>query len=223
MSLLNEVKINTEFSVNDFNNLHHFHNAKTYVDTDAVKKTISDVGQVIRKHYLEDAVGVCLLHKHFDLKPQEMLVESFEGAKSTVKCVDRKLMKNKAIPFTFKVNESGVWTPLEFVAESKLIEDRMKRVMGNQDFLLEVYQIIQKNGHSALLGLGVIHREHLTKEMGSALETTDDVNRVLSIVPDDGKARKGHERVKTMWTFRQGDDIVHGSQGCSHHLCSHVI
>lgn len=48
--------------------------------TDADYDVIHEVGEVLRRHGQTSRFGVCLLHKHFDLSPDEELIEETDPA-----------------------------------------------------------------------------------------------------------------------------------------------
>lgn len=54
---------------------------------DADYDVLREIGDVLRKHRKADRFGICLLHKHFDLRPGEVLVEDTDsvGRVSTTK------------------------------------------------------------------------------------------------------------------------------------------
>lgn len=75
-----------------------------------------------------------------------------------------------------------------------------------------------------ILGLSVIHRDHVSEIDGSTVELTNLKDRSLTVMPktwgpskdDDGMDM---EQVQTVWKFgenAEGEDVCHHCRHCTH-------
>lgn len=133
-------KFNTEmfaaYQPTTFNSLPHFNIAKKCVDN--LSGAIEKLGGVIKKHNLSHA-GVALLHKHFDITHDEILVESEADTTSELSPSDIKLHAEGSLtPYMWKVTEDGKFAPVEFTCtvEEKIV-NRIKEVQTSDQFLKE--------------------------------------------------------------------------------------
>jgi hypothetical protein len=75
-----------------------------------------------------------------------------------------------------------------------------------------------------VVGVTLMHREHITLVDGSSVEFTDHHKRELIVVPAsqasayEAKAGKHAFTTRTVWTFgtRKGEDKCHHCVHCSH-------
>lgn len=169
-------------------------------------------------------MGVCLLHKHFDLKPNERLVEHAEGVRSIVEPVTQPADEH-IIPYLWKVEVGSECRllPLEFMERNAVLASRLEVLKNNVAFLVEVATALAPV--SSFLGLFVLHRDHILAVDGSSMEYTDEEKRRLVLAPlSDKKTAQefldGHpkESTQTVWTFsdRKGVDICHHCHHCTH-------
>src|SRR5690348_2123803 len=74
------------------------------------EKDISTLGKIILMHGYENDVGVAIAHRHFDLKPDEVMIETTEPNLSVVKPYCWSVIeKEGAVPTVFKYCEDGSW------------------------------------------------------------------------------------------------------------------
>lgn len=79
-----------------------------------------------------------------------------------------------------------------------------------------------------VLGLAVVHRDHVSSVDGSTMELTDEVSRILKVVPRsqvkmhmEESDDENHETIQTLWKFGPSDD---GAEDVCHHChhCGHI-
>lgn len=68
---------------------------------------LTDLRDVLRKHGVTDRFGVCLLHRHFDLNDDEVLVESTDpGARvSTLTVARRNSIQGRSIETVWRFSK----------------------------------------------------------------------------------------------------------------------
>lgn len=212
------------FDVQVFNSLQHFQTAKLSVPE--VTKAADALGAVIEQHGMEDSVGICLLHKHFDLKAQEVLVETQSVGESHLK--PQSWTSDEAlVPYMWKVTTRCEVFPLEFVQADEDKSRKTAFVLSNSAFLADLTRTILELGLEDVAGFSVLHRDHLTDIDPSTLELTNDQLRKLVVLPmsktdrppQDFLKSDDSETVRTMWTFRKKSDEIHECGHCWH--CNH--
>ncbi len=75
-----------------------------------------------------------------------------------------------------------------------------------------------------MLGLTVIHRNHVSEVDGSTIELTNLNERSLTVMPmswGPERDNDGHEmeKIKTVWKFgdnQEGEDVCHHCRHCTH-------
>lgn len=198
------------------------------------KEDLIELGSVIRSYGLQEQVGICLLHKHFNLSAEERLVEEFEGNNSYIKPTTEY---SDAIPYMWKVEPSQVsgelvWFPLEFVRNTKQVAaavERSEAVVNNQDFLKAMAAKLSELGLSNMFGISILHRDAIKIAEGEILvENTDDEGRFLKFSSVPKPEVDPATLTQTLWQFptNQGFEVVGLCGHCTHApivagLCGH--
>jgi len=253
------VSIQTDFSVESWNSLIHIHDTGRNVEM--IKAKVYTLGSIILKHDMESDVGVWLVHKHFDLLPNEKIVSTVAPSKSAahelvLDVTPRTVIANAAqethphaedapmisstcplIPHLFKLSNSGVWSPMQFLsssAETTVVSDRAMKLMAAQEFLQEYAAALLVMGVQNELGLSLKIEDVIGSDstMGT-LETTDGTpgakrRQTISLL-EEGVAVE-EVRSATCWRFTKGPDgqvkmdACHCKQQCDwnrwHHSCT---
>ena len=168
-------------------------------------------GRLLNRHGATEEVGLALLHRHFDLSPEEILVETVSvfGAESIGAPQHRKGV-GKVIPHLFRAvfdETSGecIWYPLEFCnAESDdgTLAARYAKFAASDHLLNEIAQALWAEDAIDAIGLSLFHgREEIRCDPDEILtESTDYVKRILVMrprkVPPDGELS-----TPTLWRF----------------------
>ena len=92
------------YSSETFMRLPHYDDAKLMVGSNVVEIGINELGKVIEGNGLEADVGVCLLHKHFDMSEGEILLEFSENGASKLSPVHRSDIHDEVLPYMWKIN-----------------------------------------------------------------------------------------------------------------------
>jgi hypothetical protein len=216
------------YDPNVFDRLNLFRTAKTLLSRH--RGTIRELGAVILDHQVHNIFGVSLLHKHFDLHDDEILVRNIDIARRSAHSgpVSRHA---EAVPYIWKaVRDPGGrlrFAPLEFVRKRDVLSlevdltqhasflAAIARALAEQD-LLDVFGISTTNIRNIPLGSDEL-----------MLETTDSAKRKLTITPTHRADVKIDELTETFWTFIPGPLVDIGTvlkctgEHCTGHCASH--
>lgn len=89
----------------------------TPFDPEAQRAFLEDISTVLRKHKMLDRIGLCLLHKHYDLSADEILVETtdVQGRVSTTRPVGASSTPNHDLLETmWKLDDGGKAKALQY-------------------------------------------------------------------------------------------------------------
>lgn len=212
----------TSYKSDVFDSLEHFFTARDLLEQ--AQDNMTELGAIIRRHGLQKQVGICLLHKHFDLSDNERLVEEFEGNNAYIKPTADY---SDAIPYMWKVERnptSGelVWFPLEFVRVTEAMSAAIQRseaVVNNSGFLNEIADKLSELGTINMFGISILHRDTIKVAEGEILvESTDDEARVLTFSSVPRQDIDPATLTQTLWQFPNTEGFEVGAL-CSH--CTH--
>uniref|UniRef100_A0A7S0FLH7 Uncharacterized protein n=1 Tax=Pyrodinium bahamense TaxID=73915 RepID=A0A7S0FLH7_9DINO len=191
---------------------------------------LQDLLGIVARHELHDTVGIDMKHKHFDLSPGCVLFEVQEpGAKqSTMKPTKPDIPMT---PFSF-LYVDGCWVPHEFVQEEcTSAADGLERLRSKPEFLIELSLALAKWGLQDVLGIHILHREHLAGETHGTVETPGSMDDELLVRPyteDLYHKLCREESYQVMWTWDKssgGVCIVHCANcprpTCNNHCIKH--
>ena len=212
--------------VND--RLTYFHDARNGVA--AAKSSLRNLGDVICRHQIHEFVGVCLLHKHFDLKYSERLVRIVDMNQAT--STPREAGFEHCVPFSWKLDPSSdrsvdTFRPLEFfvAAESsgaaRRVAELSSTLVGMHEFWYDIAAVFRQLELQDVLGLSILNQQFLEKQPDEAfLETTNDRNRVLTLRPAPKSAVERPSIIETQWLFSPGETADGACTHCSHMGCN---
>lgn len=106
------------------------------------ENSIQTLGDIIVKHGLHNDVGIVLLHRHFDITENEILVEQVDSTHSVTKPILIANADPSVIPhsFMFSQRATSKWAPYEFTAPCVDSARKVVNVFSNTDFLAEIQQ-----------------------------------------------------------------------------------
>jgi len=165
--------------VNDFMDVHHWsHN----------NDTIAALGKVIRKYNMQEHVFLQLLHTHFKLYPNEILIETMlENDTWTYPYHISSSYSDNVSPYLLGFTEIGDVVPLEFVAPSeylskKEMDNRVQIIVGATDFVDAFTTKLAELGATGIFGIGVPHREYLSSRFaGNTMENSNARRRFYHV------------------------------------------
>lgn len=199
----------SSYSPDNFNSLPNFNHAQENLDV--LRDKLDIFGRALHKHGFSDDVGLALLHRHFDLAPDEILVESVIPSKSesigSPRVVDGSA---RVLAHLFRAvfdPSSGdyVWYPTEFIDtrdDHSGLADRYVRFGAHTALLKDMADTLRAEGALDAIGLSLFHgREDVScAEDEVLIESTDDAKRTL--VMQTGKAAAvGATSTPTLWRF----------------------
>lgn len=209
-----------------FTQLNVFEDARARLKS-AIGK-MEELGDIIRHYGVSKSVGVSLLHKHFELLPNERLVEGV-ALENNLQCKPAILESEESIsPYMWKVEKkpdgSMRFYPLEYLWNGHSVFNNISPRMSflhNETFLESFALKLIELEVDSLFGLSVLHRECIKVGKDEMLvETTDDAERTLlfSAVPIGTYAPES--LTQTLWQFDALGSVRY--QDCNHCFhCSH--
>ncbi len=219
----------TNYDPNIFNQLNDFSIAREQLEK--CQDNLWELGDLICAHNLHQEVGISLLHKHFDLKPQERLVEEFVDNQFHIKpCTEGNC--SEMTPYLWKAEpnqESGDWNyfPLEFAHanhEMLKVKDVAKSVTSNHEFLAEMATKLSELGLTDIFGIAIIHRDLIQLDEGEIIvETTDEAGRTLTCSATVQASIDQDKLTQTLWTFTLNESIKGAAACFLHNSCSHCV
>ncbi|CAE7367667.1 unnamed protein product [Symbiodinium microadriaticum] len=149
---------------------------------------------LVTRYELEQVVGVDIKHRHFEMLPRHVLLES-QRVEAKESVMRPAAMSEPMTPFSFVLMD-GKWMPYEFVEEhchsAQLGLTKVARCGG---FLQELSHYLAARGLEDVFGFHVLHREHLSGEARGTLETPGRSENELLI-------RCGDPRIATCTDLR---------------------
>jgi hypothetical protein len=205
----------SSYSPEQFNSLPSFSQAQANLGV--VHDSLAVFGRVLQRHGLSNDVGLALLHRHFDLEFDEILVETVIPLKSESIGSPRVVGGSaKALPHLFRTvfdPTSGdyVWYPTEFVDaqhDDGTLAARYANFAAHAEFLKDMADVLQAEGALDAIGLSLFHgREKIFCDDDEVLvESTDDIERTLVMRP--GKCSAVNvTSTPTLWRF-DGEKVL---------------
>jgi hypothetical protein len=195
------------YDYNVFHSLSDFHLAKEKLDV--YEKSIPSLGRIIYKYQFNDVVAINLLHKHFNISDEEIVVRTFQDQRLAYM---RPEKAKDAVPYcvpylwAYSIDpkrEKG-WYPIEFIKWSDQYCPDFELLRYADEFLLELGEALVELGLQNIFGMAGIYSKNKfdTKANETLIETTDEVNRILTLETMPACAvKKMPDTTKTLWTF----------------------
>jgi len=213
-----------DYSHEVFTSLSDFQNAKNY--SKISRDIIIQLGDIICKYKLHNKIGLCLLHKHFDINKNERLIRKVNNNIAlTTPCFSSN---KKMVCFMWKIEEGNndqakTIYPLEFIelsGDSKLekkIAKINKIIYSKTGFLAEFSNSLIQLELTNAFGFSILNKCFLTKHNDETfLETTNEEIKLLNLKPAK-RSLISQEMIQTQWSFEPHKQF--NDTGCSH--CSH--
>ena len=152
---------------------------------------IESLGDIIRQFHFERSLGICLLHKHFELDADELLVETIEPDAATIRAASVSILGD-TIPYMWHLagldDGSVRWLPLEFVRKNSVESSHIEFVSQLSTataFFSAFTDRLLSLGAANVFGLALHHRSRIQFDRSALalLETDNIAERVLSISP----------------------------------------
>ena len=199
-----------------FESLPEFHLARNELEVH--RPSIDMVGGVIVDHGFDDVLAVNLLHKHFELDEDEILVRSFvDESRAVMRPWKRSVAEGRTTPYLWRYavhDGEWAWFPLEFLEDTSGTPIDFALVQCGGPLLRRIGESLVAQNLHELFGVAALYSRHRFKvPAGSTLlETTDEVNRVLTLqcVPL-GEIERA-DSTQTLWVFTRKleEEVSHG-------------
>jgi hypothetical protein len=208
-----------------YSSLSDFVTAKKYSYTSL--DILLELGKIICKYSLHKHIGLCLLHKHFEIDQDEVLVRKIINNAALTS--PQTCPQSGLISYMWKIGKTcndnrTVFFPLEFVLKTatepyfNTINRIQKRLHSNSNFIQEFSRQLYEFNLSDAFGISILNKCFLNKkEDETFLETTDELERSLNLSP----AKKNiisEEMIQTQWAF--DINLAFADNACSH--CGHT-
>lgn len=182
----------TPYNWKVFNDLDSLLGATKSLDAAGKSQVLERLFKIIRAYKLEHVVGVQLLHRHFALNENEMVLESDAGKnRSTavvVKCDAIAAEGQRRTPTVFRAVKTGkggvTYAPLEFTDE-KAACAAYAHIQKQTEFLSAFAKELLALNLESSVGLGLVDPRNLVAKAQKLsgykiIETTEFKNRRLS-------------------------------------------
>jgi len=114
-----------------------------------VEASASIAGELFSKHGMVATAGLSMLHKHFELSDDELLVEEVVGDQSFIRPVVTE-DKSSLLPYMFKLIESGEdgafkLIPLEYAPAAIVSNEKLQHLVSNEAFIAEFGTLLKQH------------------------------------------------------------------------------
>ena len=206
------------YSAQDFNDVHDFMDVYKWSYQSSI---IQRLGAVMKKYGVSKYLNLQLLHTHFKIHKNEIIVEKLTHNESITKPVFVKSVNmGSLIPYLFKFTRNGNAIPLEFVEDSEFAKYHTTMTIINStigdnstSFVKEFVQTLIHLNVIDIFGLGVPHRDHIGRPFGGhTTENSNSDERWYCVFGTHGKTQQSVTPVSAC------------AHQCSHHCnaTSHV-
>lgn len=185
-------------------------------------QVIDELMQIIVKHDVVTIFGVSLLHRHFDMTPEEILVERFEGLSAITAPKKAAEVRGRLSPHTWKLrcDEFGVvrMQALEHIesdAETPDFSEVVENLPRFSAFIVEFYGKVAELNLLDTIGLNIIHRDRVRTEAKMLLKERTNDERMSVMRPVGDNERPG--TIPTSWTFDTDKASPVADCCCNHH------
>lgn len=178
------------------------------------EKWFSELRDILKKYNSLDRFGITLLHKHFKIEEDEIMLETIDVDKRTL-----FMRPVKSKDYLEKNNQSLATTSLKLVEDEKMtIQTTMwsKTPKGSKmlkisdsdaECFAELRQVLKKHNAIERYGIGLLHRHFDINEGEVLYESTDIVKRSQIIRPMKFENIPDDSIITTCWKLVD-DDIV---------------
>lgn len=175
--------------------------ANTVKDKEGEQLIRSAVKDLLLKHSLNNKLGVALVHRHFDLKPDEVMVD-YQGVATpwNTALLDQYSTFGSVLPLSWVVVD-GKPRPYEFYYATKASADGSEAIELPRDFVAEYDSLLKRSGLEGFLGIRA-----LKGQSGEGNEGTMEFTQRYATFTVPYKSGSGYKPkgavYRTAWSFR---------------------
>lgn len=203
-------------------------------DFDQVMRTL---GSVVLKHDLEKVIGIRLLHRHNDLRPNDLMVETIEEVEPNVRALVTSRQHESEVPYEFMPSMWACRGPddvqqLEYTKESLLPVDRHV-LRDMKPFFRDFAHATKRIKVEDYLGVCVLERNDfpVDKDTEHEVESTDIVRPANIIRVRSKEYIRSEFFYETTWQVHRGAGTSCPTTCCSsctpripgHELSHHTV
>lgn len=194
------------YSAGAFNNLPEFFESKGRLND---KHGVLDgFGKIVRTHQMQKFLGASLIHKHFQLREGERIVEEVKQDGTFTTPMDG-ISEQALTPYLWHLTREGLtffWTPMEFVISTTIppkVREFANTLPRKTAFLRELAEFLTAHEAQDTLGLSLLHRHHVQfdRRKEALLETQGPGDRMLEMKPVIPAMADIDEWTPTFWNF----------------------
>ena len=194
------------YTVAAFNALPEFGVAKaSYPDKRRVLDRFADI---IREHCAEQYLGAALIHKHYPLHEEELMVEEIKRDGSLL-APRRGVRASDIVPYLWHLTVLGgsmYWTPVEFVIAETIPSDVRafsESLPTRATLLSDLAVTLASNDAQNTFGLALLHRQAIDFDRAEQilLESPGPTDRSLVVKPVDPDVKESGDWTQTYWHF----------------------
>ena len=217
------VSVTAPYSLEAFNALPEFHESKSRYP--AHSHVLDGFAKIVRAHKAQKYLGAALIHKHYPLYADELMVEDVR-ANGSLLSPRRGLQDDEITPYLWHLSRSGKsfrWTPVEFVLTETVPADVSafaREIGGRSTMLAEIATLLFINDAYDTFGLALLHRQGIEfdRDKQILLESPGSDDRSLVVKPVDPLVTNSSDWTQTYWHFDL--DAKQHVVDCSQHGCA---
>ncbi|HEV7933428.1 MAG TPA: hypothetical protein VGP70_14110 [Actinomadura sp.] len=221
-----------DYDVGVFQRLNEFGFARDRLEEN--RDSLHELGDLICLHGLHERIGVSLLHKHFEISDNELVVREFIDNVSYIRPwkVDRQ---SSPSPYLWKAEINGeraIYYPLEFCDYPDHLNNEVRSdleiLKRSSAFLTQFANKLEEFGLIEIFGLMSLRsRDGLILQEGETLlETTDEERRILTLRPAQVSEIEGIDTTQTLWIYRPAPRRIGAAISgttCAAHCAGHCL
>lgn len=194
---------------------------------------LSMLRDVFYKYDMEHSCGLALLHRHYSVAEEEIVVEKITSEKSESTPLKRTSVLPNVVPHLWRFHH-GTWYPTEFLDvdgdhEKLAVAIALSEsVSSNALFLKAVGEVLVQLGLQDLFGLQTTHRDLFLRNdhTDTVLEITNEPERVSIITSIPQDQEQPEYFVDTFFGFACKDPktcghALHGRNACGWTACAY--
>jgi len=167
----------------------------------------SDICALFEAHDVANVFGISLLHRHFDMASDEILVE--HGPSSTpwqLPPEPSNFMDGSIVPRSWHfLTDSDEPHPYEFGFQRYPDSNQLSAgPISHADFIADLHQVLKRHALTDILGLVALGSDYLRDDKGDFIKCEKTFGRA-NVVFDVGSEALNHKDKRTsIWTFGRG-------------------
>ncbi|HCI49187.1 MAG: hypothetical protein A2977_02785 [Alphaproteobacteria bacterium RIFCSPLOWO2_01_FULL_45_8] len=180
---------------------------------------LKKAGEVANSYGLQDYLGLRLIHRHFDLRPSQVMVEIFDQYENTPSLITtpssmERAHEKGAVPSSWIFTDSN---PMLFeTSTDDGARKGLEKLRNVPNFWNEMAVLIKKNNFQDLVALAILKRESLIPLSTEQIYMERNYGRLeSSIVQLENREGVVDQSIRTSWAFDETDGVCM----CSSHYC----